>query len=344
MSSSKDVDTTSMDATSSLKRSRPGDSPQNLSQPKKTKKKGGCICPICLEVIQDSSKNKKGHDAIFCEGLCNSWLHRGCAGLPKSVFTSLVDSSDPFHCTHCQLKEHASTISEMKATIASLTKSITALQSSVKSLESNSEPVPIPNGSTATNDKPVNVSPTNKPPPSASYEDKKFNVVIYGIKESPPKTSKSDRLENDLQSITTEFSKVDLPIQASSVKDCFRLGKYKTDNPRPRPILIKFLRSTEATLALTKIASFKAPVRIKPDMTMEERKAESALLKERWSLIQLGFDKKRIKLRNSNIYVDNKLYGQYQNSELCRSDYNPPLPLMASTNQHPSSAAPATNK
>jgi len=72
--------------------------PQNLSQPKKTKKKGGCTCPICLEVIQDASKGKKDHDAIYCEGQCNSWLHRGCAGLPKSVFTSLQNSPDPFYC------------------------------------------------------------------------------------------------------------------------------------------------------------------------------------------------------------------------------------------------------
>ena len=262
MSSSKDTDAASMDTTSSLKRNRPGDSPQYSSQPKKTKKKGGCICPICLEVIQDSSKSKKGHDSIFCEGQCNSWLHRGCAGLPKSVFTSLLDSSDPFYCPHCQLKEHSSTILDLKATIASLTKSITALQTSVKSLEPTLEPVSMPDGSTSANSqpKPANVTLTNKPPSTASYEDKKFNVVMYGIKESPPKTSKSDRLENDLQSITNEFAKVDLSIQASSVKDCFRLGRYKSDASRPRPILIKFLRSTEATMALTKIASFQAPV------------------------------------------------------------------------------------
>ena len=37
------------------------------------------------------------------------------------------------------------------------------------------------------------------------------------------------------------------------MKDCFRLG----DTSCPRPILIKFVRSSEATLALTKIASFK---------------------------------------------------------------------------------------
>ena len=159
---------------------------------------------------------------------------------------------------------------------------------------------------------------------------------MYGIKESPPKTSKPDRLENDLQSITNKFTKVDLTIQACSVKDCFRLGKYKSNATQCRPILVKFLRST---LALTKIASFKSPTRIKPDLTPEERKAESVLLKERWTLMQLGFDRKRIKLRNKSIFVDNKLYGHYQNGTLQHSDYNPTLSQTTSTSETSSSTA-----
>lgn len=274
-------------------------------------------------------------------------MHRGCACLPKSEFISLQNSTDPFYCPHCLLKKHTTTILELKATVASLTETIEALQISVtKPTEPTPESVSVPGGSSSVNIQPklVHVVPTSKPIISATnYEDKKYNVVMYGVKESPPKTSKPDRLENDLQSITNEFAKADLQIQATSIKDCFCLGKYKSDAPRPRPILIKFLRSTEATLVLTKIASFKAPVRIKPDLTPEERKAESLLLKERWALMQLGFDKQRIKIRNKSIFVDNKLYGKYQDSELCRSDYNPPLPMSTSTNQS-SSAAPTTNK
>ena len=53
--------------------------------------------------------------------------------------------------------------------------------------------------------------------------------------------------------------------------------------------------------------------------------------------MQLGFDKNRIKIRHKKIFVDNKLYGQYQNSKLCRSDYNPPLSLVTPTDQPTSS-------
>ena len=75
------------------------------------------------------------------------------------------------------------------------------------------------------------------------------------------------------------------------------------------------------------------PYPIKPDLTPEERKAESVLLKERWTLMQLGFDRKRIKLRNKSIFVDSKLYGHYQNGAFQRSDFNPPLSQTTSTSE-----------
>ena len=38
------------------------------------------ICPVCLESITDE------HDSIYCEGSCDRWLHRYCAGLSKVLF------------------------------------------------------------------------------------------------------------------------------------------------------------------------------------------------------------------------------------------------------------------
>ena len=58
-------DNISMDTAASHKRSRlPDDSPPSTSK-KKLKKKGGCICPICMELIVESTKSKAGHDAIM---------------------------------------------------------------------------------------------------------------------------------------------------------------------------------------------------------------------------------------------------------------------------------------
>ena len=108
-------------------------------------------------------------------------------------------------------------------------------------------------------------------------------------------------------------------------------------------------------MALLKIAAFRAPVAIKPDLTPEERNIESFLLKERWSLTELGFEKARIKIRNQSLYVDNKLYGQFKNSKFCRSQFNPPLnpnsktnpskvtPQLVSASSQPTSSQPSSS-
>lgn len=51
-------------------------------------------------------------------------------------------------------------------------------------------------------------------------------------------------------------------------------------------------------MTLSKVTSFQAP-----DLTPEERKVDNILLKERWLLIQLGFDKKN----NSEFCVPNTI-------------------------------------
>jgi len=185
----KDPDAAGMDTTTSLKCTRPGDSPQHPSQSKKTKKKGGCVCPICLEVILEATKGKKGHDAIYCKGLCSSWLHRHCAGLSKAAFANLEKSPDPYYCPHCLLKKHTDTISELKATVASLTEAIEALESSVKKSVPKSVPPSIPHESLSAATQPIPVHPAPRVNPTKDYEDKKNNIVMYGIKESSPKTS-----------------------------------------------------------------------------------------------------------------------------------------------------------
>ena len=56
------------------------------------------ICPICEEAVVDPSNKNVGHDSIFCKGACKAWLHRGCAGMSKTVFEKVCDTDDPFFC------------------------------------------------------------------------------------------------------------------------------------------------------------------------------------------------------------------------------------------------------
>ena len=103
------------------------------------------------------------------------------------------------------------------------------------------------------------------------YSEKKFNVVVYGIEESPPETKKESQSQHDLQHLITSLSVIDSSIEPHPVKDFHRLGKFKPGNKKPRPLLVKFLRSTDTANVLRNKAQLSSPIYIKPDLTPEER-------------------------------------------------------------------------
>ena len=83
------------------------------------------------------------------------------------------------------------------------------------------------------------------------------------------------------------MSELDSSIPGSSIRDCFRLGKYN-ELRRSRPILVKFNRFAEVSSILSKRHLLDNLNSIKPVLSHEERVAEGLLLKEWWSLIQSG--------------------------------------------------------
>ena len=83
------------------------------------------------------------------------------------------------------------------------------------------------------------------------------------------------------------LSKLHNDIQANSVRDSLRLGKFKKDQTHPCPLLLKLNRAIDVITVLSNRTSIEYKNNIvKPDMTPEEKQIESLLLKERWSLMQ----------------------------------------------------------
>ena len=77
---------------------------------------------------------------------------------------------------------------------------------------------------TTTNEQTSNIT-RHKPKPSSAplhnlRDEKKFELVLYGIEESAPKTSRSKCLQDDLQKVSNIFSSLDSNIQSSSIKTC----------------------------------------------------------------------------------------------------------------------------
>ena len=124
--------------------------------------------------------------------------------------------------------------------------------------------------------------------------NQKFNVVIYGITECHSGTVRSERLTQDLAKVVEALSESGTPIEPNAIKDCFRLGKFKPQNPKPRPILVKLIGVADVHKMLSNRGQCRHPMFIKHDMFPEERHRESILLKERWNLafprVQLEYE------------------------------------------------------
>ena len=114
-------------------------------------------------------------------------------------------------------------------------------------------------------------------------------MLVYGITESPPNTPRSNRTSNNLSNLLPILNDIDSSIQNASIEDLYRLGNFDPTKPRPRPILVKFLRRLDVSTILANRSQVKKPIIIKADMSKDERQIESILLQEeRWKLIQRG--------------------------------------------------------
>ena len=165
-----------------------------------------------------------------------------------------------------------------------------------------------------------NSSPHDQNVPALSAKnsnngERKFNLVIYGINESTKGSHRDSRLLRDTNAVNETLKVVDDSISELSIRDCLRLGKFS--ETKCRPILVTLNRSSDVLSILSKRAKLSSipGISIKPDMTKEQRKIESILLRERWILIQSGVHRRCIRLRGDSIFVNNKKHGSVADNE-----------------------------
>ena len=284
----------------------------NMCKMVSKKKQSQCICPVCDEAIIDG---KKGQESIHCEGLCQSWFHRKCAGLSRAAFKAVsAPSYSPYLCPNCRLDALVKEIVSLKVTISSLSQELSDLKSS-RSVSTS----PDESNSGAQTSQQVSGSPktpTNtvlnqrKDVPHQNHDyDKKFKIVFYGIKESPRGTPLPQRRNNDHDSIYSAIASVEPTFAPQSIRDCGRLGRYK-ESQCPRPVVVHLSRATDVATILSKRSSLRKPIVVKPYMSPDERACEAILLQQRWSLIQ---SRSRIKIRKSRLFKDEALQGEVIN-------------------------------
>ena len=98
-----------------------------------------------------------------------------------------------------------------------------------------------------------------------------------------------------------------------SIRDCQRIGRYNSNSTRPRPMLAILSTNAEVRYVLTHRSSLPSSITIKPDRSSSERRVEKILLSKRWKLIQVGSDRRSIKISNSCLYLNGSLRGKVVN-------------------------------
>ena len=175
--------------------------PTNNPTPSKGTPSRSYTCPVCEEVIKDSSDSCEGDDSVFCDGLCQTWFHRKCAGLTKKAFLKISKSHLPFICYTCTIKNYNQDISSLKSLVEQLTTEMSSIRTILSTLSPNSLPDNSPVQSTVIPTENSTSSSTSDDSSKDFNPDRKYNVIIFGIEESPPKTSKYVRSQNDLKNM-----------------------------------------------------------------------------------------------------------------------------------------------
>ena len=304
-------------------------------------------CAICLEVIEDRSDTSEGQDSVFCEGECQRWLHRTCAGLTDAAFDNIRRSDECFHCYQCFVTLHKSEIKALRDTVVTLTNSVESLTkelSNLRSLLPSKVSIDQKHSTTAEESIPTSYSdavvpketkvtqaqnvlsphlPRPKSKPRVDQHERKFNLVIFGLDECPDGTPRRDRAALDEEAILRSLQEKIPSFNALSIRDCRRLGKYErpiTSSSRPRPILVTMNRTSDVSLVL----STRFPpgnIFVRPDLSPEARRVQSIVRKERRSLIQQGvIEQSAIRIRGNRIYIGERLHGRVIDNDFVKCD------------------------
>ena len=72
-------------------------------------------CNLCLANIVEGKD-----EALQCEGACQQWCHRYCAGVSQSHFKTLTTSDSPFVCLYCSRDLHQAALNQLQDEVRAL--------------------------------------------------------------------------------------------------------------------------------------------------------------------------------------------------------------------------------
>ena len=267
------------------KRGRPLDSsPLNKTEKKHKDTEAETYCTICQEVILEG---EEGQDAVFCEGQCQSWIHRKCSGLTSQAFEKICESDDKYMCPYCLLSMQNCELKELRNIVKSLSEKLDQLTGSPPpanaSKKDTVQTVSTPESNTdivmndTSND--IAATVTSLINEEREKEKRKLNVIVHNLPECDD-PDPSNRKSHDISKTSSIVDKyLSVP---TTITQAIRIGKKRE---KPRLLKITFNSSQEKAAVLcswTKLRKSDVPedvrrIYITPDFTPKEQELNKTL-------------------------------------------------------------------
>ncbi len=128
-------------------------------------------------------------------------MHRTCAGISQPVFQAVSSTSAPFLCLYCRNLKQEEKITDLESTITDRKEEINDLKKGNQPATNEPRLDLQPSQPSFADIFQTNLPPTlGGPPPAPSspstYEERKYNIVVYGIKECAKGSMRHNRLTN----------------------------------------------------------------------------------------------------------------------------------------------------
>ena len=184
-------------------------------------------------------------DAIQCD-LCGTWVHAACEGITHEKYKAIKSLALDNIVYYCQINnclsrtkhiineyiKHQAQITTKLETMVSnisqqnLTTEYDNLQKAVANLSTRIDNLTARESELSNQIKDTSKALEKQPaaPSTQPSFNRKLNVVVFGVEESPPKTFKSVRLQKDMESVSEIFASISVQVNPSQILDCYRLG------------------------------------------------------------------------------------------------------------------------
>ena len=176
--------------------------------------------------------------------------------MSKVAFQTVRDSNDPVYCPQCRLDRQERDIISLKTLVTSLSSHLALISDELAALQSSQPTTAGATGSQPSSSSsstmlthyPRDAQGVHRPPYSPAdmpSSGRRSNLILSGLPESCKGTPRYLRTRQDLEGAGEILSSIDSLVTVNTICDCFRLGKYKENNSRPRPLLVKLTRSSD---------------------------------------------------------------------------------------------------